>query len=327
MEPICQQKFNAQQLVTRFPAKLSDRNKNTVFGMSSPPGAVHAGTISFSRWRLMPLPETFGRGEGSPSFELREKKFTYDPSTQDRVDWHLNFADYNLFFAHDGPLFAQDEMQVAEHPALASLRQGLLESGLKPVTGEDGYPTPVLIMGVERRCDIATDPNDAEGRQYGLYGNQFSVATEDVVRRATKIIDPPTISNILAVEAPSWGRGRYTREQIESVFATAYTGFAAVVFESKENVASDVETAVHTGYWGCGAYGGNPVLMTLLQMVAACGSGINAFVFHSGSDSAAYKEALEILEWMSPPGKGVKLDDLLSQIEGMWFEWGVGNGT
>ena len=83
MEPICQQKFNAQQLVTRFPAKLSDRNKNTVFGMSSPPGAVHAGTISFSRWRLMPLPETFGRGEGSPSFELREKNSltTHQPRT------------------------------------------------------------------------------------------------------------------------------------------------------------------------------------------------------------------------------------------------------
>ncbi len=327
MERICQQEFDAQDLVNNFPPRLGDRNKKIVFGMSSPPGAVHTGTISFSRWRQMPLPEALTRGETSPSFELHENFFTYDPSPQGRVDWHLNFADHNLFFAYGGSLFAQDEMQVAEHPALASLRHGLLESGLKPVTGEDGSPTPVLIMGVERRCGIATDPNDAEGRPYGLYGNRFSIATEDVVRRATKIIDPPTLSNIRAMEAPSWGTGRYTRQQIESVFATAYSGFAAAVFESKENVASDVETAVHTGYWGCGAYGGNPVLMTLLQMVAACGSGINAFVFHSGSDGAAYKEALEMLEWMWPSGEERSLDALLSQIEGMWFEWGFGNGT
>lgn len=327
MERICQQDFNAQELVTRFPSQLHDRNKKIVFGMSSPPEAVHAGTISFSRWRQMPLPATITRSESSPRFELRENFFTYDPSPHGTVDWHLNFADYDLFFAYGGPLFAQDEMQVAEHPALASLRQGLFESGLEPVTGENGYPTPVLIMGVERRCYIATDPNEAEGRPYGLYGNRFSIAAEDVVRRATKIIDPATISNILAVEAPSWGQGRYTREQIDSVFATAYTGFAAAVGESKENVASDVETAVHTGYWGCGAYGGNPVLMTLLQMLAACGSDISAFVFHSGSDSTAYKEALEMLEWMLPAGEDKSLDELLSQIEGMWFEWGVGNGT
>ena len=207
MERICQQEFNTQDLVTRFPAKLSDRNKKTIFDMSSPPGAVHAGTISFSCWRLMPLPETLTRGAASPSFELHEKIFTYDPSPQGRVDWHLNFADLDLFGYYGGPLFAQDEMQVTEHPALASLRQGLLESGLKPVTGEDGYPTPALIIGVERRCYVATDPNDAEGRPHGLYGNWFSVAPEDVVRRATKIIDPATVSNILAMEAPSWGQG------------------------------------------------------------------------------------------------------------------------
>ena len=218
-------------------------------------------------------------------------------------------------------------MQVAEHPALASLRQGLFESGLEPVTGENGAPTPVLVMGVERRCYIATDPNEAEGRPYGLYGNRFSIAAEDVVRRATKIIDPATISNILAMEAPSYGRGRYSRELIESVLSTAITGFSAAILESKKKASPEVATAVHTGYWGFGAYGGNPVLMTLLQMLAACGSGVSAFVFHSGSDSTAYGEALEMLEQMLPTGQEVRVADLLSQIEGMWFEWGVGNGT
>jgi len=146
MERICYQEFDAEQLVTKYPARLNNRNKEIVFDISSPRGAIHAGTISFSRWRQMRLPDTVSREGTRPSFELREDFFTYDSSPQGRCDWHLNFADHYLFCAYGGPLFAQDEMQVAEHPALASLRHGLLDAGLKPLTVEDGIPTPALIM-------------------------------------------------------------------------------------------------------------------------------------------------------------------------------------
>lgn len=116
-------------------------------------------------------------------------------------------------------------------------------------------------MGVERRCVVATDANPAEGRPYGLYGNSFSQATEDAIRQATEVLDPPTMSNILAMEAPACGAGRYTREQIEFVLSTAVTGFSAAVSESKRKVSPDVQTVIHTGFWGCGAYGGNRELI------------------------------------------------------------------
>ena len=217
-------------------------------------------------------------------------------------------------------------MQVAEHPALASLRHGLLDAGLKPLTVEHGKPTPALIMGVERRCHVATDPNPAEGRPGGLYGNSFSGADEDVIRRATKVIDPATISNILAMEAPSYGVGRYTRDQIEFVLSTALTGFSAAIIASRK-VSPSVQTTVHTGYWGCGAYGGNQNLMPLLQLIAACGSGINTMVFHSGPDSTGYARAQKLLEELLPVDKEIVLETLLSQIENMGFEWGVSDGT
>ncbi len=41
------------------------------------------------------------------------------------VEWHVNFADPRLFTAYGLGLFAQDEMQVAEHPALGALREAL----------------------------------------------------------------------------------------------------------------------------------------------------------------------------------------------------------
>jgi Poly (ADP-ribose) glycohydrolase (PARG) len=40
--------------------------------------------------------------------------------------------------------------------------------------------------------------------------------------------------------------------------------------------------AVHTGYWGCGAFGGNRVLMALLQVLAAGSAGLDQLVFHVG---------------------------------------------
>ena len=326
MERICHHEFDAQALVTKYPAQLSDRNKAIVFEMSSPRGATHSGTISFTRWRQMPLPETLMRASRLEC-ELREDFFTYETPPQNRVDWHLNFAHYDLFCAYGGPLFAQDEMQVAEHPALASLRHALLDASIKPLTVEARNATPALIMGVERRCVIATDPNFTEGRPYGLYGNNFARATEDAIRRATKIIDPPTVSNILAMEAPACGAGRYTGEQIEFVLATALTGFSAAVLESERSVSPEVQTAIHAGFWGCGAYGGNRELMPLLQMIAACGSGAARLVFHAGSDTTGYDTALKLLEELLPVGQEVSLDQLLSRLEGMGFEWGVSDGN
>ena len=150
MERICHQDFDAQEIAARYPAQLSDRNKQIVFDASSPPGANHSGTISFSRWRQMRLPNTVVRHRVHPSFELRRDFFTYEPSPQEWVVWHLNFAHHDLFRFYGGPLLAQDEMQVAEHPALASLRHAILDAGLDPLTVEHGEPTPALIMGVER---------------------------------------------------------------------------------------------------------------------------------------------------------------------------------
>lgn len=327
MKRICQYEFRTQELVTSHPPRLQNRNKRIVFEIASPAGATHSGTIRFSRWRPTGFSDTVTRDVTRPIFEQRDGFFTYDPSPSGRVDWHLNFAHYDLFCAYGGPLFAQDEMQVAEHPALASLRHGLLNAGLDPLTVEDGVPTPALIMGVERRCRVATDPNRAEGRPDGLYGNRFVRAAPDVVRRATQVIDPLTISNILAIEAPAGGAGWYTREDIEFVLATALTGFSAAVRESREKIAPDVQTAIHTGYWGCGAYGGNRVLMPLLQMIAACGSEPDTLVFHAGPDRAGYDEALALLDELLPAGREASVGGLLAQIESMEFEWGVSDGN
>lgn len=42
------------------------------------------------------------------------------------MEWWVNFADPILFVAYAGRLFAQDEIQVAEHPALGHLKEKLV---------------------------------------------------------------------------------------------------------------------------------------------------------------------------------------------------------
>jgi hypothetical protein len=88
-----------------------------------------------------------------------------------------------------------------------------------------------------------------------------------VVRRATRPIDPPTVSNFVAMAAPAGGRDRYDAGEIESVLITAWTAFGAARIESHRSGPQTV--AVHTGFWGCGAFGGHGVLMLILQILAA----------------------------------------------------------
>ncbi|MEI2721919.1 MAG: hypothetical protein V9E87_17685 [Gemmatimonadales bacterium] len=141
----------------------------------------------------------------------------------------------SLFFGYGSWLFAQDEMQVLEHPALGAVREALLAGGHRALTLEGDVPTPVLVSGVERRCRIRTTPDASAGRPNGLYGKEFSRATDAQRASGITLIEPPTVSHIIAIAAPAHGDGAYTREQVETILVTAYTGFRAAVVESQRD--------------------------------------------------------------------------------------------
>jgi hypothetical protein len=240
---IVRETFDAAALVGAHPPRFTHPNKRLVHGMASPP----RGALVYSRWRAMPLPTEVPATV--PAHEMREDVFGYEPASAGAFEWYLNFADPHLFVAYGGPLLAQDELQVLEHPALGSLCEALRASNdprLRPVTVEDGVSTPVLVRGVERRSALATDPDLLEGRPLGLYGNRFARAKEDSIRRALTVLDPPTTFNILAMSAPPGGTGRYTEAEIGDILVTAYTGFRAARLEA-EIAAGATAVVVHTG--------------------------------------------------------------------------------
>jgi hypothetical protein len=320
---IVRRAFDAAALVSESPPRFSHKNKILVHRLAAA-GAAPRGQMVYSRWRAMPLPETVPAAV--PVYEVKEDVFGYEPAAGAEA-WTLNFADPNLFFAYGSALLAQDELQVLEHPALGSLCEALRASTdprLRPVTVEDGESTPVLVRGVERRCALATDPDPIEGRPLGLYGNRFARAGEDAIRRALRVIAPPSTSNILAMSAPPGGRGPYAEGEIRSVLVTAYTGFRAARIESGGPVA------VSTGHWGTGAFGGDKVLMTALQLLAARLAGVERIVYHTvdAAGSAAYEEGRRLVqERLLPPGDTPRVDEVVSAVAGMGFVWGVSDGN
>jgi len=327
-EPLDRGEFDAATLMRQYPPVLRNPNKLVVFRVACPDGTA-GGHLSYSRWAEMPLPATADPGRAATLLAVRDGFYDYEPPTEPAPEWHVNFADPRLFYAYGSSLFAQDEMQVAEHPALGSLREALVAERRSTLTVEDGRPRPVLVMSAERRVRIATDRSAAQGRPNGLYGNAFASAGSDAVRRATTAIDPPTISNIIAIAAPAGGHGRYRKDQIELALATAHSGFRAAVLESSRATGSNAGVAVHTGFWGCGAFGGNRVMMTLLQVVAAEMATVGELVMHVGDAAGqeAVGQAEALLRGMLAEDRPVRSAELVGLIESLGLEWGQSDGN
>jgi len=325
MKPLDKVNFDASSLIVNYPPRWSGRNKLLVFEIASSSRFPFEGQVAYSRWAEEALPLLL---QSRPLFAVRSGVFEYAvPSESRTVDWHLNFADPNLFIAYDSSLLAQDELQVAEHPVLGSLRDALVSTGKYPRTIDGrGRPTPITITGVQRRCAIDTRPNPSTGCLRGLYGNEFARALVGAVAAATKPLSPPTLSNILAIAAPSSGDGEYSRDEITYVLSAAYTAFTVARRESERLVPTYSRTTIHTGFWGCGAFGGNRTLMTIIQSLAADAADVD-IVFWA-IDKPGVKTAEDARRQYEIFRNSISsISDFLDILVHERFLWGVSNGT
>jgi hypothetical protein len=314
IETFARIEFEAEALLSQHPPVFDNERKRVLFEKISQP---IKGKMSVSRWRGN-LPD-FVRSQRRPHLEMRQDIFSYPVGDIDSTAWHVNFADSNLFGYYGGPLFAQDEHQVMEHPILGSLREALLDlqssrPELAPRT-RDGSPTPYLIKGAQRSLSFDT--------MRGPYGNSFASASLEHILASTTFLASPAYSNILAMVAPLGGSGRYSLHEITDILRTAFIGFAACKAES-----TTPKVVIHTGTWGCGAYGGNHTLMMLLQLCAAQLAGIDHMVFHTVSRqySDRYEQAVQLFDELSKAAQlGPK--DIAGRICTMGFEWGRSDGN
>lgn len=328
-EPLYREVFEAAELFEQHPPRMRHPHKAALAEIAYPTGSKPTGGIHVTRWPQLSLNEIVL----SPALDVQviPNFYDYRPWSEEPsvVEWHVNFADPRLFVAYGSRLFAQDEMQVAEHPILGSVREALLARGLSAMTSDQSGATPILVTRAERRLAIATHPDASAGRPAGIYGNRFADTPMEVVKRATQRLDPPTQSNIVAMAAPT-GSGEYTESDIAAIFATAATAFAAAHSESDRLRGGASQTIIHSGFWGCGAFGGNRRVMIALQILAARASGIDCLVLHAG-DSAGAEEArwgLDVAEMVaSRCGPQCSFDTLVGRCVMLGYRWGVSDGN
>jgi len=311
--------FDSRELWLRHPPRLSHPNKVVLLQAAGGLSRQPTGTLSVSRYVASALPGSFG--SHVPASRSDRTVYDYPAPEPGTVEWHVNFADTHLFCAYGAAAFAQDEIQVAEHPILGSCLESLHAQpvpGLAPLTQEAGMPTPLLFRGVERWCSIDTDPDLA--MPYGIYGRRFAKANAAALRQAVTPLNASHRSNLIAMSAPT-GSGRYTRSELEFILSTAFTGYAA----ARAETTPEARIIVHTGHWGTGAFGGNRVLMALLQLLAARLARLDSLVYHSvaGDGAEAFEEATRI----EPKLCQGTVADALDAVDAMGFAWGASDGN
>ena len=142
------------------------------------------------------------------------------------------------------------------------------------------------------------------------------------MRTATTAIVPPTVCNIIALEAPTGGAEKYTADEISSILVTAYSGFRAAVQESRRR-----PMVLHTGFWGCGAYGGDRELMGVLQLLAARAAGVASLRFHA-FDRAGVQVRARALRVTDALGAGeVPTESIIRSLVAREYRWGVSDGN
>ena len=343
--PVLQQQldFDLAQLASDYPPVWRHSHKQAIHDLVRREGSELAGIMRYTRWQMSPLPHELQLHacdvQAEPGF------FTYTDSKPGV--WHMNFADPRLFAAYGSPVMAQDEWQVLEHPVLASLREALIYGEHPALTRQNGISTPVLISNVPRQCSIDLSgaqacentsssswwrrlfsPPQFAAASGPLYGNAFASATSEEVMRATTILNQSAPSNIIALAAPT-GTGAYSNKQITDILQTAFSGFSAAVIESARHDVAATGVSIHTGWWGCGAFGGNRVLMALLQSLAAKMAGVGRLFFHIGSERDRYyfSDALSFVDLVTAHGAESDFFAIVAEIEALRFHWGHSDGN
>jgi len=138
-------------------------------------------------------------------------------------------------------------------------------------------------------------------------------------------IDPPSLSNIIAIEAPKYGRGEYSIGNINEILGTAYSGFCAAYAETKA-LNPNYQIVIHTGHWGCGAYGGNKVIMTALQIIAAHLAKIDKLIYHCKDSPESFTEAINVLAEILKE-ENLNLSTIINLIHSKEYKWGLTSGN
>jgi hypothetical protein len=163
--------INGFDLFTYFPAKYLDRNKKAllddILHKKKYTPADRDVLIARFHPKQLPINYTYEQHTNiSKTHTFIPNVFDYKSTDETNViEWHMNFANCDIFAYYNSGLLAQDELQVLECPQLASLREYLVQQSYSENTGdeffntrvtENNLPYPILISNIEHVVDLNT---------------------------------------------------------------------------------------------------------------------------------------------------------------------------
>jgi len=246
--------------------------------------------------------------------------------TVDDYEWyHLNFADSILFGFYAGSLLAHDELQCLEMPFLAFTREAMLrDDNLKTqATTQDkhGGPTPVIVQNVPHLGTL-------DLKNGSLYGNKFRIASSDVVNDAFTVessLKSAPKANIIAISSLRCKSGEYKESQIRYLLESCIAAFGG----ARATLNNSKKLAIHTGFLGCGAFGGHKVLMCLIQIVAATICNVD-YLCINVVDKNGMSFATEAYKLYNNDFKSKEtwnFSEIVKQLVSYGFKWGQSDGN
>lgn len=179
----------ARDLWQRHAPRITNAKKLALFEAAGGSARVPEGEPRIARYMAGALMEN------APAHRVAVESvvsvYTCAAPAEDTRAWYVNFADPYLFAFYGTAAFAQDEIQIAEHPILAFVREYMLAEkapGSTPRTVDENGITPVLVRDVERWSAIDLNPRRA--RPDGIYGRKLQMASDETIRDAVVRLPP-----------------------------------------------------------------------------------------------------------------------------------------
>lgn len=330
-----------QDLIKNFKPEYLNTRKRIFFEKALYCHRKQKGIIRISRVGFFEAKEKIDSLVISKSpFEFENVPHFYDYSKDNSNNstalWYVNFADPQLFGFYDGDLFAQDEIQTLEFPLLASCMLYLdsLKNETLPSRTVVSVPAPAnsqkkfikcyspyLFENVPYWISVNTSPILKDGSKGNIYGRAFSTAPKEQIESGIKIYEPELKANIIAMAAPDGGYGAYKDNQIAQIIETLICSYSAAVKQTK--MQKKEICIIHTGNWGCGAFGGNKELMYLCQFFSASVCKVDKLVFHACDDSII-ETAMKKLDSLP---EELTVADFLSFIKAQNYKWNMSDGN
>ncbi|KAJ3158749.1 hypothetical protein HK101_001231 [Irineochytrium annulatum] len=224
-----------------------------------------------------------------------------------------NLKEKTTYFDHDFYIPKDKHSDTFRHSELAPLSRD-----------QSQRPTPFLLMDVPLVCNVAAGKYYDKG--FKMNPNAVADLAKDGLTHHPR--DKRPKNNLVCMSAPDQlfnplraRVGPYTIYQIRFIYRTAYTAFSGIVRKMEERCiidngvehAKNLFIALHTGFWGCGSFGGNKKLMAYLQIVAAAAAGIDRLEFHVEGEEAHDRRQKKL---------GDKFDDeveIVKEVRG-WYD-------